>query len=488
MSAAVIGAVAVALLAAQPQIGESPPKPAWPADPNLGRLTFDSTDRDLKAAFEWARRQALAYAFRDDPVGDWYEAALPGRSAFCMRDVAHQATGAHALGLARYTRNMLRRFAENIAESRDWCSYWEIDRNNRPAPVDYASDARFWYCLPANYDVVDCSWRMYQWTGDRTYLDDPAFRNFYHRTVTDYEKRWDLAPGRVMQRTRWTDPKDNFLFYRGNPGYDERREPFVLGVDLLATQYAAYSGLARIEEIRGDSQASEQYQGRAATVKALVNTAWWNDESRSSYARLDADHRLEGNEDSALLYRGVVEDGPKLKATVGSLVDRIRREPSTQVELQSHYPEILYRYGFPDAATAQILDLSREGRDRREYPEVSYSVVGAIVTGLMGIDPDGDSVRTMPGLGSIAWVEIRNLPVRGNEIAVRHEGGRKTLFTNQKGPAVIWRAGFVGSFATLIANGKRVKADFERLPSGREISWIRLSVPPGATSSVEAAQ
>jgi hypothetical protein len=29
------------------------------------------------------------------------------------------------------------------------------------------------------------------------------------------------------------------------------------------------------------------------------------------------------------------------------------------------------------------MDLPREGRDRREYPEVSYSIVGAIVTGRM---------------------------------------------------------------------------------------------------------
>lgn len=128
-------------------------------------------------SFEWAKSQAMAYVFSGDPVGLWYEAALPGREAFCMRDVSHQSMGAHALGLAAYTHNMLHLFAKNISESKNWCSYWEIDRNNRPAPVDYQSDAAFWYNLPANFDVLDSSYRMYLWTGDLSYIEDPVFVN-----------------------------------------------------------------------------------------------------------------------------------------------------------------------------------------------------------------------------------------------------------------------------------------------------------------------
>jgi hypothetical protein len=69
----------------------------------------------LVRAFDWAKKQALIYVFDGDPVGLWYEAALPGRRAFCMRDVSHQAAGARVLGLAGYTHNLLRRFAENIS-------------------------------------------------------------------------------------------------------------------------------------------------------------------------------------------------------------------------------------------------------------------------------------------------------------------------------------------------------------------------------------
>ena len=103
-------------------------------------LELSSSDTRLVEAFTWAKQQALAYVFDKDPVGPWYEASLPGRRAFCMRDVSHQAAGAQALGLSKYTHNMLRRFAENISASKDWCSYWEIDYRNLPAPVDYKND------------------------------------------------------------------------------------------------------------------------------------------------------------------------------------------------------------------------------------------------------------------------------------------------------------------------------------------------------------
>ena len=64
----------------------------------------------LKTGSE-SKSQALAYAHDDsDTVGPWYEAALPGRDAFCMRDVSHQTTGAAALGLYAENRNMLERF------------------------------------------------------------------------------------------------------------------------------------------------------------------------------------------------------------------------------------------------------------------------------------------------------------------------------------------------------------------------------------------
>jgi len=114
----------------------------------ISALQFTSSDHALNEGFAWAKEQAMFYVHDSDHVGPWYEAALPGRDAFCIRDVCHQANGAHALGLERHTKNMLLRFVQSISASRDYCCFWEIDKNYRPAPVDYKSDADFWYNLP----------------------------------------------------------------------------------------------------------------------------------------------------------------------------------------------------------------------------------------------------------------------------------------------------------------------------------------------------
>lgn len=475
------------------------------------RLSFSSSDTRLVQSFDWAEKQALAFAFHGDPVGDWYEAALPGREAFCMRDTSHQAMGAQALGLARYNRNMLHRFAENMSEARDWCSLWEIDRNNQPAHADYRNDNDFWYNLPANFDVLDACYRMYLWSGDTAYINDPVFLNFYDRTVTHYVERWDLSLDRIMKRRRIMnekppDPDSKFSRARGIPGYNEENGDFVVGIDLLATQYRAYLAYARIQEVRGNMDLARTYLKKAADLKTFINTQWWDEKNQSFYDRLSTDHRLIERKDTFWnipeLYWSVAEDGPKARAAVNATVEQIKRSPSIAVETESHQPEVLYRYGFPEIAYQQLMDLSRDDRSRREYPEVSYSIIGAIVTGLMGVSVDpvatgkesdllpyfGDQfVMTLPQLTSqTAWAELRNLPVRTNEISVRHEGLRKTVFTNQSGPAVIWRAALPGSFEALLVNGKRVRATGQKLPLGRQISWVRVVVGPGNAVSVEA--
>lgn len=92
-------------------------------------ITLKSSDKELELAFEWATETAMNDVGNGDPVGPWYEAALPNRESFCMRDVSHMSNGAYYLGL----KGMLGKFAKNIASSRDWCSCWEMDKNNNPS-------------------------------------------------------------------------------------------------------------------------------------------------------------------------------------------------------------------------------------------------------------------------------------------------------------------------------------------------------------------
>jgi hypothetical protein len=472
-----------------------------------GGITLKTSDSRLAAAFEWARGQALAFAFSGDPVGDWYEAALPGRQAFCMRDTAHQCMGAHMLGLASYTHNMLRKFAENISESKDWCSYWEINRENVPAPVDFLDDAHFWFNLPANFDVLDACYRMYIWTGDQTYLTDPVFLNFYRRTVHEYVARWDLGLDGIMTRQRVLnvrgrpDATNRFQKNRGIPSYDESDPNFVVSIDQLAAQYAGYLAYARFERLKGNRSEAEEFSMRARDVKALVNREWWDAGASDYHTRVNLEHRLEGHGlNLALLYYGVAEEGFKSASVLNGLLKTIADRKAIGIEGQSHFPEILYRYGKAEAAYDQILDLTRNGKDRREYPEVSYAVIGAIATGLMGLDLEAarpekapvdsmyvdGTIQTLPRLtAATQWAELDHVPVRANELQIRHDGLAKTTVSNSKGPSFIWRACFPGSFGALAVDGKTVAARHAETVGTQTISCTTVDVGSRDTRTVQ---
>ena len=448
------------------------------------KLEIDSSSAKLVEVFHWARNQAMAYTFDDgDPVGPWYEAVEPGREGFCIRDTCHQALGAYALGLARFNLNMLRRFAEGISDSKDWCSYWEIDRYNRPAPVDYENDAAFWYNLPSNFDLLDCCFRMYVWSGDLAYIKDPVFLNFYDRTVNDYVERWGLDLDHILTRPRLLnargifDPSAKFPPNRGIPGYNEGDHDYIAGFDLVATQRAAYLAYAHIQQARQNAELAEKYLKKSAEVENLMKTIWWNKTSGCFYAREEANHQMEGcgarhaDPDRGLDWRtDVICDSTR----IGEPVDR-------------------------DARIAHLLDLSHA---RLEYPEVSYARVGDLVTEAMGIRLEYSSpllsagagdwveviVRTLAGLGSsIDWAEIRNLPIRACEVTVRHDGPAQTTLTNQRGPALIWRAMFAGAHSTLKANGREVKATVLSGAGGQTVSFARVAVGAGGTVTVSAA-
>src|SRR5258708_13838832 len=97
------------------------------------QVEFHSSNSSLDEIFQWARGQALAYvAPSSSSIGPWYEAALPGRNAFCIRHVSHQTGGAAVLGLAAANRKMLGRFAASVEEDRDWAAYLYIDVKGRP--------------------------------------------------------------------------------------------------------------------------------------------------------------------------------------------------------------------------------------------------------------------------------------------------------------------------------------------------------------------
>ena len=226
------------------------------------RVVLFSSDRALEEGFDRVKQQALYWVFEDGDIGPSYEAALPGREAFCMRDVSHQCIGAEVLGLQAHNKNMMRRFAAVPCAETDWCSWWEIDRYGRPCPVDFTSNRDFWYNLPANFDVIDAIYRLYRFSGDGDYLNLPEIRHFVATSLENYVARWDRDGDGIPDRV----PSDG---RRGLSSYDESdfaKSRVKVGGDLIAIQARGTLSAAEMYGLRGQKELKRIYERRGAEL------------------------------------------------------------------------------------------------------------------------------------------------------------------------------------------------------------------------------
>jgi hypothetical protein len=457
-----------------------------------GTLRLASSNRQLQNSFEWAVQQALEYSHdgKTDAIGAWYEAALPGRDAFCMRDVSHQSLGAAALGLSTANFNMLSRFAEAISPRRDWAGYWEIDRQGNPSTADYASDDDFWYNLPANFDLLDAVIRMWIWTKDDRYVNDPRFRNYFEKTVKEYVASWNLQPNRILQRDRIMHKRLNkgkFVESRGIPSYTEGRKDFNVGIDLLAAEYRAFEDVKLLATFYAEPQKSKEYEQAAENIRHLIIEHAWLASSHHYAGFLSTSKKPTGSGDMFLLYFGAIHNTRERRAAV-DFINSPEYLDSIGIEEESYLPNILFRYGDAPDAYARIADLTNAVKKRREYPEVSFSVVASIVTGLMGIEvlPSSSSkqsrIRTISRLKDAQEeATLSGVHIFGGTIDVEHRDRQTTTFTNRTNHPVTWEATFAGRHPILLVAGESQAAKFGITSNGSVTSFATIDVAPGRT-------
>lgn len=420
---------------------------------------FVSTDRQLQKSYEWARKTALSFSHDDgDPVGCWYEAALPRREAFCMRDVSHQSVGAQILGLLPHNKNMFSHFVGNISEEKDWCSYWEINRHNNPVPADYRNDKEFWYNLNANFDVMQACLKMYQWTGDSDYISGENFKYFFDRSVDEYVDRWHLSPEKIMQRKAYMnvpddfDVSNNFHTCRGLPSYVENMPGISAGIDLVASLYAGFDAYSAISLLNGRQDAAEAAKKQSLKYRDIMESEWWDSEKscyNTMYYSEGAFKRGEGV--PYVLWFEATENPERIRLALADIL-----EGDWNVENISHFPELFYRYGYCDEAYRFLLNLP--AMSRSEYPEVAYGFIAGCVCGAMGFSPcyadktvTTASRLTAPGADS----RIKNVRVFDGYMSVRHEGNSHTEISNDTSEDLLWKASFMGDYAGVEAGGLR---------------------------------
>ncbi|CAN5496174.1 hypothetical protein BH10BAC4_BH10BAC4_26060 [soil metagenome] len=446
---------------------------------NDGEINFTSSDSVLENGFKWARLQAMRYVRRgNDPVGHWYEAALPEREAFCMRDVAHQLSGANLLGLSDINKNLLAHFVKSISASRDWCGYWEIDKFNRPAPVDYRSDDDFWYNLPGNFDILNACFRQYQWTGDTTFLYDKAFVNFYSRTCNDYVNRWDTDSDGIMEGTRSVEKHD-----RGIGSYDESLTG-ITGNDLIAAQFIGYSSYSAILRVTGNELDAGFYIDRSKKLRDEFDKRWWDGENQSYHHFLTKDGWLHNDVMQLFLLRWDFIPSNRIQPVLKSI---LVQEGKLNVEMRSYFAREMFRYG--DAAEARRLLKSTidPTLERREYPEVSFGALEAYAEGLMGIDVrmDSHSVRTLSRVKSDENAKLENIPLVDGTFSIEHHGQHESIFVNNTSREILWWACVTGKAKRMFINGKSAKTQ-ELLDAGQRIvTYAVVKIPRGKSCRVK---
>ncbi len=385
-----------------------------------GKIQFECSDKKLTDGFDWAKNQALSYSHEGDMVGDWYEAALPGRKAFCMRDVCHHITGAHYLGLDSHNKNMLLRFAQSIAESRDFCSFWEITKDYQPAPVDYTSDSDFWYNLPANFDVIDACYRAYLLTGDESYVNGYDFNRFYSLSMKEYIERWDTDSDDIPNRKELNSR-------RGIPSYDEQTgmEKAVVGCDLIAAQIRANYSYAKVLECQNKN--AQEYVKSAERLENLLDSEWWNEKTNNFYSAKMSNGEFISTLGSPHLmaYFDAVKDKKKLAALLDFIHETSLKD--VIVEIMSHYPEIFIKNRQNERGFYWLSRLIDPKLKRRKYPEVSFATVGTYVECFMGIEADARnrSITIHNNIpDNISYAYLKNCPLFDGEIDCFYKNGK----------------------------------------------------------------
>ncbi|MEW1695802.1 hypothetical protein [Streptomyces sp. NPDC091278] len=480
-----------------------------------------SSDPELTAMFDWAARKANSWVHlpgTEGPLnaderqtgGDGtgvyapsYWAGYANRSGYYSRDMAHQLAGAGALGLHAENKAMLRAFAASATAEHAYYPVWALNFDNRTyLSIDYRRPDLFVREVPAVFELVQKAEEAYRWTGDRSYLDDPALWDFYrHATeefVTLHDGRKDNG-----RRVKVAEGTGKGIF-QGVASYNEQSdEPLAEAGDAIGSQYQAYLAMSALARAKGDGRLAADFARRARELKRYFNSEW---SGAGSGADMVRGYTTEGQpltgwgkENSWFMpMKGIVAPGARREAYLDYIDAQAEGAGRPDnIEALTYLPDTFFANGRPGTAWKWMRHVyaekdvqhvnTRQGTNG-DYPEVSFTLVGQTVRGLLGITPDAPA-RTLTTRSALptgmAWLGIEDLRIGDSAFALRHDGTRRSTLTHTTGSApYTWRARFPGAHRTVLVDGVARPARVEVL-DGVTTTTVRVKVAPGRTVTAE---
>ncbi|WP_432888242.1 hypothetical protein ACQPYH_07060 [Kribbella sp. CA-245084] len=416
-------------------------------------LEFSSSMDDLDRGFRWAEQVALRTVRTGDPGAiPSYHAGLLDRPMFYARDVAHQALGAHLLGLDEENFTMLRHFAASATAARRYYPLWAFTFDGRPAAIDYRSDTDFVRETPAPFEIAQKALDLHRWTGDDRYLSDPVLTAYYRHLIEDFIPLHDVQGNGLAGEQETVD------IFAGTPTYNEHSglPAMQIAADGVAAQWAALQAISE-----GVTDLADRAGTEAAKVLAQFDDSWWDDAARNYVVGLTVTGRIDGLASEASWFPMVKQmplPADRVHRHLTKLAEWVRKHPPQFLESTSYLPEAFFAHGFDDDALYWIRRLIDSGW---EYPEIPFTIVSHLVAGLTGLDIDRDgTVSTRSHLPAGEWVEVRDIPIGAAVLTIRHDGRKHTELTTTPDSAPLrWAASFDDGppHVVMVAPGATVK-------------------------------
>ena len=447
-------------------------------------LTISSANSYLVDEFNTAKTEVYSLVVTGTEPGyiPAYWGSYRSRECFCSRDICHQVEAAHLLGLDLENFSMLKTFASDAPESNDYWPKWSFDFYGNP----YFVDADFKE-LPAPFENVEKIYEQYLWTGDTNWIYDEAIFTYCYNTVNGFINVHDengngIAEMHTDLSTYWEQETDDFI----EAG------------DAFANQYRSVLAFAGILEARNELAEAEEYFTIAEGLRLQFENEWFDIEENTYIRGFDVDGNYKtdfGHENSFFMpMKGITDLGLKTSEYINFCHNSIafpNGDNYTQwdynsginIEAKTYLPQMGY---FNNKVAIGWHWLYNIMQSNHPYPEVSFLIIGNIVTGMMGVSGDSPANRltTLSKLNhEVEWIQIDNIPLGGSLFNIKHIGqtsSTATLNSNTNGSSMVWQAQFFGEFNELLIDGMPTSAQVKDV-KGSIVTYLDISISPGQT-------
>jgi len=473
-------------------------------------LEITSSNQDLVNVFNWATQKALSFVQtgKTGPINisernetptealyiPSYWAGYPLRTAFYSRDFCHQIIGAHLLNLEDENFSMMKAFAASATESKKWYPLWAINFDGSPYQLDYRNDNDFVREIPAVFELVEKAYTLYQWTGDKRYLEDEILWNYYTKAVTDFITLHDnFMPNSVAEGT------GTGSIFKGTATFNEQRDhPFIEAGDGIACQYKALWAYSKMAEERNKPELSLQFSQKANALKTYFNKKWGTANTNTYIRGYTMDKTAYdgwGKENSWFMPMKNITDSASERTIqyLKYIDERLESKDDIpdNIEAISYIPELFFQYHHNETGWKwmkyiiskidQTHAMSNLTGNNGNYPEVSYVLISNVVENLLGVQPDAanNKITTLSHLPKdINELGANNITIGSSKINIEHLEHKQTKLKYKKGKStLLWEARFSGTYEYLYVDGKKT-ACAQSVDYGTTYSYVSISLNP----------